>query len=339
MSTMRVMVIPKAGAKLVLEERDLPTPGTHEVRIRVHACGVCHSDSITVEGYMPGIGYPRVPGHEVIGTIDAIGADVEGWAVGVRVGVGWFPGSCGYCPQCRRDNAFACENAKGATGVTRDGGYATHMLAHMSALAHVPASLDSIESAPLLCAGITTFNALRNSGAGAGDLVAIHGVGGLGHLGIQFAARLGFRTVAVNRGRDKEELARSLGAHDYIDSAADDPAAALLAMGGARAIIATVTSADAMQAIVGGLGPNGTMMMIGAVGPITINPIELLSKRASVRGWYSGTGVDSEDTLAFSERNAVASMNEIYPFEEAQAAYDRMMSGKARFRVVLKIGG
>ena len=277
MTKMRAMVVPKAGAKLVAEERDLPTPATHEVRIRVHACGVCHSDSITFEGHMPGIGYPRVPGHEVIGTIDAVGPDVVGWAVGTRVGVGWFPGSCGYCSQCRRDNAFACENVHGATGVTRDGGYATHMLAHVSALAHVPDSLDSIESAPLLCAGITTFNALRNSGASAGDLVAIHGVGGLGHLGIQFAARLGFRTVAVNRGRDKEELARSLGARDYIDSAADDPAATLLAMGGAKAIIATVTNAEAMQRIVGGLSPNGAMMMIGAVGPITINPLELLA--------------------------------------------------------------
>ena len=337
MTKMRAMVVPKAGAKLMAEERDLPTPATHEVRIRVHACGVCHSDSITFEGHMPGIGYPRVPGHEVIGTIDAVGPDVVGWAVGTRVGVGWFPGSCGYCSQCRRGNAFACENVHGATGVTRDGGYATHMLAHVSALAHVPDSLDSIESAPLLCAGITTFNALRNSGASAGDLVAIHGVGGLGHLGIQFAARLGFRTVAVNRGRDKEELARSLGARDYIDSAADDPAASLLAMGGAKAIIATVTNAEAMQRIVGGLGPNGTMMMIGAVGPITINPLELLGKRAAVRGWYSGTGVDSEDTLAFSQLNDIVSMNEIYPFDEAQAAYDRMMSGKARFRVVLKI--
>ena len=338
MSRMRAMMVPEAGAKLRLDERDLPQPAAHEVRIAVHACGVCHSDSIAVEGHMPGIVYPRVPGHEVIGTIEALGPDVEGWDVGARVGVGWFPGSCGYCTQCRHDNAFACENVKGATGITRDGGYATHMLAHVSALARVPDSLDPIESAPLLCAGITTFNALRNCGATPGDLVAIHGVGGLGHLGIQFAARLGFRTVAVNRGRDKEELARSLGAHDYIDSAADDPAAALLAMGGARAIIATVTNAEAMQAIVGGLGPNGTMMLIGAVGPITINPLELLAKRAAVRGWYSGTGVDSEDTLAFSELNAIASMNEVYPFEEAQAAYDRMMSGKARFRVVLKIG-
>jgi D-arabinose 1-dehydrogenase-like Zn-dependent alcohol dehydrogenase len=211
------------------------------------------------------------------------------------------------------------------------------MLALASALAHVPKALDPVESAPLLCAGITTFNALRNCGARPGDLVAVHGVGGLGHLAVQFAARLGFRTVAVNRGRDKEALARSLGAHDYIDGAASDPAEALQAMGGARAIIATVTSAEAMQAISGGLGVNGTMMVIGAVGNLTVNSLDLLSKRAAVRGWYSGVAADSEDTLLFSQRNAVASMNEIYPLEEAQAAYDRMMSGKARFRVVLKI--
>ena len=273
----------------------------------------------------------------MIGVIDALGPDVDGWDVGARVGVGWFGGSCGHCGHCRRGDAFACENIHGATGVTRDGGYATHMLALASALAKVPAALDPVESVPLLCAGITTFNALRHCGAKSGDLVAIHGVGGLGHLGIQFAARQGFRTVAVNRGRDKENLARSLGAHAYIDSAANDPAQALQAMGGAKAIIATVTSAEAMQAILGGLGVNGTMMVIGAVGALTVNSLDLLNKRASVRGWYSGTASDSEDTLLFSQLNAISSMNEIFPLEDAQAAYDRMMSGKARFRVVLKI--
>ena len=337
MSTMRAMIVPQPGASLELVERAVPEPGRHEVRIRVHACGVCHSDSVTVQGLFHGIEYPRVPGHEVVGTIEAVGADVDGWSAGERVGVGWFPGSCGYCGHCRRAEAFACENVHGATGVSRDGGYATHMIADASALARVPASLDSVESAPLLCAGITTFNAIRNSGARAGDLVAVQGIGGLGHLGIQFAARLGFRTVAVNRGRDKEALARKLGAHDYIDSAADDPAEALQKMGGAKAIIATVTNADAMQAIVGGLGAGGTMMLIGATGPISINPIELLMKSAGVKGWYSGTSADSEDTLRFSELHAIGSMNEIYPFAEAQAAYDRMMSGKARFRVVLKM--
>lgn len=281
--------------------------------------------------------YPRVPGHEVIGSLDAIGPDVDGWQVGARVGVGWFPGSCGYCHQCRHNSAFACENIRGATGVTRDGGYATHMLAHAGALARVPPDLDAIESAPLLCAGITTFNALRNSGAGAGELVAIHGVGGLGHLAIQFAAKLGFRVAAVNRGQDKAELARALGAHEYIDSQSGDPAAALRALGGAKAILATVTDAAAMQAVVGGLGANGTLMVIGGVGALTVDSFDLLRKRAAVKGWYSGTSVDSEDTLQFSQRHGIRSMNEIFTLEQAQSAYERMLSGKARFRVVLKM--
>lgn len=338
MTKMRAMVVGEPGGRLCMEERDLPEPGGQEVRIRVDACGVCHSDSLIVEGHMPGLGYPRIPGHEVIGVIDALGAEVEGWQVGTRVGVGWFGGSCGYCGHCRRGAAFACETLRGATGITRDGGYATHMLALTSALAHVPEAMDPIQSAPLLCAGITTFNALRNCGAQPGDLVAIQGVGGLGHLGVQFAARQGFRTVAVNRGRDKEALARSLGAHDYIDSQAGDPAQALQAMGGAKAIIATVTSAEAMRAISGGLGVNGVLMVIGAVGDLTVNSLDLLAKRASVQGWYSGIAADSEDTLLFSQQNGISSMNEVFPLEEAQAAYDHMMSGKARFRVVLKIG-
>ena len=337
MSEMRAMLISQPGGRFQLERREVPTPGRGEVRLRVHACGVCHSDALTVQGHMPGIGYPRIPGHEVIGTLEAIGPEVEGWELGARVGVGWSPGACGYCDHCRHGDRFACENIHGATGVTRDGGYATHMLALASALARVPPQLDAVESAPLLCAGITTFNALRHCGARPGELVAIHGVGGLGHLGIQFAARQGFHTVAVNRGRDKEPLARSLGAHDYIDSEQGDPSAALQAMGGAKAIIATVTSAEAMRAIVGGLGANGTMMVIGAVGAFPVNTLELLAKRAAVKGWYSGTAVDSEDTLLFSLRNKIASMNEIYPLEQAQAAYDRMMSGQARFRVVLKV--
>ena len=337
MAKMRAMVVQKVGGPLVAEERDIPVPGDGEMRIRVQACGVCHSDSVTVQSLVAGIQYPRIPGHEVIGVVDAIGTGVKGWSVGARAGVGWFGGSCGHCSRCRRDTAFACENLHEITGVTRDGGYATHMIAHVSAVAHVPDGLDVVESAPLLCAGITTFNALRHSGAGPGDLVAVHGVGGLGHLGIQFAARQGFRTVAVNRGRDKEELARKLGASDYIDSAAEDPAKALTAMGGARAILATVTNGKAMQAIAGGLGPNGVLMVIGAVGPLTVNSLDLLGKRASVRGWYSGTARNSEDTVQFSLRNKVSSINEIYPFEKAQEAYERMMSGKARFRVVLKM--
>jgi alcohol dehydrogenase len=336
MAKMRAMVVHKAGGPLVAEERDIPVPGPEEMRIRVQACGVCHSDVLTVEGHVP-IKYPRVPGHEVIGVVDAIGEDVHGWSVGARAGVGWFGGSCGHCSRCRRDSAFACENVHEVSGLTRDGGYATHMIAHVSAVAHVPDDLDAVESAPLLCAGVTTFNALRHTGAGPGDVVAVHGVGGLGHLGIQFAARQGYRTVAVARGRDKEELARKLGASDYIDSAAEDPAKALTAMGGAKAILATVTDGPAMQAISGGLGPNGVMMVIGAVGPLTVNSLDLLGKRASVKGWYSGIARDSEDTLIFSKLNKVASMNEIYPFEKAQEAYQRMLSGKARFRVVLKM--
>jgi len=337
MATMRAAVIPQAGAKFRIEERELPQPARHEVRLRVQACGVCHSDVVTVGGRMPGLKYPRIPGHEVIGVVEAIGADVEGWTPGTRVGVGWSSGACGYCLHCRHGDAFACLNFQGATGVSRDGGYATHMLAHASALARVPAELDSVASAPLLCAGITTFNALRHCGARAGELVAIHGVGGLGHLGIQFAARLGFRVVAVSRGSDKEELARSLGAHEYLDTERGDPAAALRSLGGARAILATVTEAGAMQAVVGGLGPNGTMLVIGGVGMLSVDSFALLSKRAAVKGWYSGTSVDSEDTLRFSQLNKVESMNEVYPLEQAQAAYERMMSGKARFRVVLKI--
>ena len=337
MSKMRAMVVLERGGPFVAEERDIPAPGPEEIRIRVQACGVCHSDVVTVQGLFPIVQYPRVPGHEVIGVVDAVGENVKGWTIGARAGVGWFGGSCGYCRRCRRDDAFACENVHEISGVTRDGGYATHMIAHVSAVAHVPDDLDAVESAPLLCAGVTTFNALRHTGAGPGDIVAVHGVGGLGHLGIQFAARQGFRTVAINRGRDKEELAKKLGASDYIDNAAQDPAKALQAMGGARAILATVTDGKAMESIAGGLGANGVMMVIGAVGPLTVDSMDLLNKRASVRGWYSGIARDSEDTLAFSKLNNVASMNETYPLEKAQEAYERMLSGKARFRVVLKM--
>lgn len=335
---MIAMQVPRAGGKFERVEREVPTPAAGELLIRVHACGICHSDVVTVEGLLPGLQYPRVPGHEIIGSVEAVGPNVLGWAAGDRAGVGWFGGSCGHCRRCRRGEQFACENGSGATGVTRDGGYATHMLAEASAVAHVPLDLDDVEAAPLLCAGITTFNALRNSGAGPGDLVAIHGVGGLGHLGIQFSSRMGFRTVAVNRGRKKEAVARALGAHDYIDSEEGDVAEALQARGGAKAIIATVSDAEAMQAIVGGLGPNGTMMVVGAVGTFSIDTFtNLLVKRATVKGWYTGVAVNSEDTLAFSKLHGISSTNEIFPLEEAQAAYDRMMSGKARFKVVLKM--
>jgi len=338
MSKMVAMQIPEQNGKFERVERDLPEPGPDEVRIAVHACGVCHSDSIAVGGYMPGISWPIVPGHEVIGTIDALGSEVHGFEKGERVGVGWNSGSCGHCPPCRRGNRFACRNIQDVTGVYRDGGYATHMLARQSALARVPAELDSVESAPLLCAGITTFNAIRNCGAGPGDLVAVHGVGGLGHLGIQYAARMGFHVVAVNRGTDKKDLALQLGAHDYIDAKAGNPAEALQAMGGASAIICTVTNQAAMAEIAPGLGPRGRMMVIGAVGPFEINPLDLIQKSAGIQGWYSGIATESEEALAFSQLNNVAAMTETYPLAEAQAAYDRMMSGDARFRVVLKVG-
>lgn len=337
MAKMRAMVVTKPSGPFEMVERDIPEPGLEEIRLKVLACGVCHSDSVTVEKLFPFIQYPRAPGHEVIGVVDALGPGVKGFKLGERVGVGWFGGSCGYCSHCRRDTAFASENVSEVSGVTRDGGYATHMVALASAVAHAPEDFDPVETAPLMCAGVTTFNALRHTGAGPGDLVAVLGVGGLGHLGIQFAARQGFRTVAVNRGRDKEALARKLGASDYIDSAAEDPAKALSAMGGAKAILATVTNTEAMQAVVGGLDANGVLMVIGVGGPITLDPIGLITKSAAVRGWYSGVARDSEDTLAFSKLNGVKSMNEVYPFEKAQEAYDRMMSGKARFRVVLKM--
>ena len=339
MAKMLAMVVRSPGGPLVAEERDIPEPGPGEMRIRVVACGVCHSDTVTMDKLFPFIEYPRVPGHEVLGVVDALGPGVAGWSVGDRAGVGWFGGACGYCRHCRRDAAFACDNVHEVSGVTRDGGYATHMVARASAVARTPDDLDPVVAAPLMCAGVTTFNALRHSGAGPGDLVAVHGVGGLGHLGVQFAARQGFRTVAVNRGRDKEALARQLGATDYIDSTAQDPAEALSKMGGAKAILATLTNAEAMQAIVGGLGPNGVLMVIGVVGPLTVNPFDLIQRSAAVRGWYSGVARDSEDTLAFSRECGVTPMVEVFPLREAQQAYERMMSGAARFRVVLKMDG
>jgi D-arabinose 1-dehydrogenase-like Zn-dependent alcohol dehydrogenase len=284
---------------------------------------------------MPGVSYPIIPGHEVIGTIDALGDGVSGFGEGERVGVGWNSGSCGYCRQCRLGNRFACENIQDVTGVFRDGGYATHVIARESALAKVPAELDSVAGAPLLCAGITTFNALRNCGASPGELVAVHGVGGLGHLALQYAAKMGFRVVAVNRGKDKEALARELGAHDYIDSTDGNPAEALQAMGGAKAIIATAVNQQAMEEIAPGIGPRGVMMVIGAVPQLTVQPFDLISKNGTVRGWYSGIAPETQEALEFSALADVASMNEVYPLADAQAAYDRMMSGKARFRVVL----
>jgi D-arabinose 1-dehydrogenase-like Zn-dependent alcohol dehydrogenase len=322
---------------LEIIERDIPDPGSGYVRIKVQACGVCHSDTLTKDGLFPGIQYPRVPGHEVIGVIDAVGSGVPRWKSGQRVGVGWNGGFCGYCDNCRRGDFFACQTSTDVTGISRDGGYAEYMLAPTSALALAPGDLSSVEAAPLMCAGVTTFNCLRNSGAGPGDLVAVIGIGGLGHLAVQFAAKMGCKTVAVARGKDEEPLARQLGAHYYIDNKTQDPAAELQKLGGAKVILATVTSADAMKAVLGGLGVHGTLMVIGAVPSLEVNTLQMIFLNQSVSGWYSGTSIDSQDTLNFSVLSGVRSMNEAFPLDRAAEAYDHMLSGKARFRVVLNI--
>lgn len=338
MAKMRAVQVSRAGGPLELVERDVPDPGPGEVRIAIEACGVCHSDVLTKEGLFPGIQYPRVPGHEVIGLVDAVGAGVTRLKAGQRVGVGWNGGYCGQCRHCREGLFFACQTSTLVTGITSDGGYADYMVAPATAVATVPDGLVAAEAAPLLCAGVTTFNALRNSGARPGDLVAILGLGGLGHLGVQFAARMGFRTVAIARGRDKEPLARELGAWRYVDSRAEDPAEALTALGGAKVVLATVTVGEAMSATIGGLAPEGTLMVLGAPPSLEASAFALIAGRRQVRGWYSGLAPDSEDALAFSQLTNVRSMNEPYPLELAAEAYDRMMSGEARFRVVLTTG-
>jgi D-arabinose 1-dehydrogenase-like Zn-dependent alcohol dehydrogenase len=338
MAKMRAVQVSRPGGPLEIIERDIPDPGSGYVRIKVQACGVCHSDTLTKDGLFPGIQYPRVPGHEVIGVIDAVGSGVPRWKSGQRVGVGWNGGFCGYCDNCRRGDFFACQTSTDVTGISRDGGYAEYMLAPTSALALVPGDLSSVEAAPLMCAGVTTFNCLRNSGAGPGDLVAVIGIGGLGHLAVQFAAKMGCKTVAVARGKDEEPLARQLGAHYYIDNKTQDPAAELQKLGGAKVILATVTSADAMKAVLGGLGVHGTLMVIGAVPSLEVNTLQMIFLNQSVSGWYSGTSIDSQDTLNFSVLSGVRSMNEAFPLDRAAEAYDHMLSGKARFRVVLNIG-
>jgi D-arabinose 1-dehydrogenase-like Zn-dependent alcohol dehydrogenase len=334
MPKMRVAQVSRPKGPLEIVEREVPVPTAGTVRIRVHACGVCHSDTVTKDGALPGIQYPRVPGHEVIGQIDAVGTGVVGWSPGQRVGVGWFGGNDGSCVACRRGKPWACQ-LSAVTGVTFDGGYAEYMIAPASALARVPDDLSAPEAAPLMCAGVTTFNALRNSGARPGDLVGVLGIGGLGHLGIQFAAKAGHRTVAIGRGKAKEPLARKLGAHQYIDSDDQDVAAQLGKLGGANVILGTVPSGEAMSQVVSGLAPDGTLMVIGAGGVIQASPVVLLSAQRSLKGWYSGTSIDSEDTLAFSVLHGVRSMNEVFPLESVVQAYERMLSGEARFRVVI----
>src|ERR1700731_1216859 len=337
MAKMRAAQVSSPKGPFEIVEREIPTPRAGSVRIKVQACGVCHSDSVTKEGLMPGIQYPRVPGHEVAGVIDAVGPGVAGWEAGQKVGVGWNGGYCGYCDHCRRGEFFACVRGQ-TTGVTFDGGYSEYLIAPASAVALMPAELPPVEAGPLMCAGLTTFNALRNSGARPGDVVAVLGLGGLGHLGVQYAAKMGFHTVGIARGKDKESLARQLGASVYIDSQAQGPAAELLKLGGAKVILATATSGDAMSAVQGGVAVNGTLLIVGAAESIQVSPLPLVFGCRSVKGWYSGTSIDSEDTLALSARTGVRSMNETFPMERVTDAFDRMMSGKARFRVVLTIG-
>jgi D-arabinose 1-dehydrogenase-like Zn-dependent alcohol dehydrogenase len=337
MAKMRAVQVSRPGAPLEIVEREIPEPGAGFVRIKVQACGICHSDSVTKDGLFPGIQYPRVPGHEVIGIIDSLGPNVPRWKPGQRVGVGWNGGFCGYCDNCRRGDFFACQTSTEVTGISRDGGYAEYMLAPISALALVPDDLSSVGAAPLMCAGVTTFNCLRNSGARPGDLVAVVGIGGLGHLAVQFAAKMGCKTVAIARGKDEEPLARELGAHYHIDNKTQDPAAELQKLGGAKVILATVTSAEAMKAVLGGLGVHGVLMVIGAVPSLEVNALQMLLQNQSVTGWYSGTSIDSQDTLAFSAQSGVKSMNEVFPLDRVAEAYERMLSGNARFRVVLDI--
>ncbi len=335
MARMKVAQVPKPGAPFEIVERDIPQPTAGQVRIKVHACGVCHSDVLVKEGALPWIQYPRVPGHEVSGHIDAVGPGVIQWKQGQKVGVGWHGGHCFICDPCRRGDFVLCVNEK-ITGLHYDGGYAEYIVVPAEAAAAMPDGISDDEAAPLLCAGITVFNAMRNAGVGPGELVAVQGLGGLGHLGVQFARQMGFRTVAIGRGADKDQLARKLGAHVYIDSGAVDPAQELQKLGGAKFILATAPDAKAMSGLVGGLARKGTLLLVGVPGePLSINALPMILQKQRLQGWPSGSAVDSEDALKFSVLTGVRPMIEKYPLEKAGEAYDRMMSGKARFRVVL----
>jgi D-arabinose 1-dehydrogenase-like Zn-dependent alcohol dehydrogenase len=338
MATMRAVQIPSADADFELVEREIPTPGPGEAVVRVHPCGVCHSDSFAKTGQYPGVSHPLVPGHEVAGEVSALGDGVQGWEIGQRVGVGWFGGNCGYCEWCRRGSLIDCENME-IPGITIDGGYADYVLVRATALVSMPDDLSDEDAAPLLCAGITTFNALRHSGAPSGGRVAILGVGGLGHLGVQFAAQLGYETIAIARGEGKKELALKLGAHHYIDSTAGDPGEALTALGGADVILSTVTNSDAMAAVFGGLRPQGSLVVVGAsMDPINVPAAALIGGGKTITGHASGTARDSEDTLNFSVLSGVRPMIETFPLEQAADAYEKMMSGDARFRAVITTG-
>jgi D-arabinose 1-dehydrogenase-like Zn-dependent alcohol dehydrogenase len=332
---MKAAQIPRPGADFEIVEREIPKPGVRQVRIKVQACGVCHSDVLTKEGGWPGIQYPRVPGHEVVGIIDELGAGVSEWKKGQRVGVGWHGGHDGTCLSCRRGDFRNCRNLK-IPGISYDGGYQQFMVAPVEALAVIPESLSAAEAAPLLCAGITTFGALRHSGALPGDLVAVQGIGGLGHLAIQFASKFGYKVAAIGRGAENAALAKKLGASEYIDSKSTNAAQELQKLGGAQVILATAPSSKAMSELIDGLGPNGKLMVIGVTtDPIEVTPVQLISGSRAIQGWASETPVDSEDTLSFAELTGVRPMIETYPLEKAAEAYARMMSGNAQFRVVL----
>ena len=335
MAKMKVAQISKPGADFEIVEREIPAPNAGHVRIKVQACGVCHSDVLTKEGLWPGIQYPRVPGHEVAGIIDEVGEGVSVWKKGLRVGVGWHGGQDNTCRECRRGDFRNCQNLK-VCGISYDGGYQQYMVAPVEALVAIPENLKDADAAPLLCAGITTYNALRHSGALPGDLVAVQGIGGLGHLGIQFANKFGYKVVAIGRGSENAALAKKLGASVYIDSQATNAAEELQKLGGARVILATAPNSKAMSELINGLGPNGTLMVIGAAfDPIEVTPLQLITGSKTIQGSASGTPADSEDTLRFAELSGVRPMIETYPLEKAGEAYARMMSGKAQFRVVL----
>ena len=332
---MKVAQVPKAGADFQIVEREIPKPDAGQVRIKVQACGICHSDVLTTEGLFPGIQYPRVPGHEVAGVVDEVGVGVTAWKKRQRVGVGWHGGHDGTCRECRRGDFRNCRNVK-IPGISYDGGYQQYMVAPQEAVVAIPESLSDVEAAPLLCAGITTYNALRHSGAMPGDLVAVQGVGGLGHLGIQFANKFGYKVAAIGRGSENAPLAKKLGAHAYIDSKATNAAEELQKLGGARVIMATAPSSKAMSELIDGLGPNGTLMVVGAApDPIEVTPAQLIFGVHAIQGWAAGTPADSDDTLRFAELSGVRAMIETYPLEKAAEAYARMMSGNAQFRVVL----
>ncbi|HET8720879.1 MAG TPA: alcohol dehydrogenase [Nitrospira sp.] len=338
MSQMTAVQIKSPGGPFEVVRRPVPEPGPHTVRIKIDACGVCHSDAFAKDGHWPGLVYPRVTGHEVAGVIDAVGPGVSLWKKGQRAGIGWHGGHCGQCVPCRRGDFMGCQNFQ-VTGFHEDGGYAQYMIARSEAVAAIPDGLSAVEAAPLLCAGITTFNSLRHSGARAGDLVAVQGLGGLGHLGLQFASKMGFHTVAVGRGKEKEALAVKLGAARYLDTEAVNAASELSKMGGASVILATAPSSQAMTELIDGLGVGGKLLVVGAsADAIKVTPIQLIMARRSIQGWPSGTARDSEDTLGFCARTGIRAMTETFPLEQAAAGYDRMLSGKARFRVVLTMG-